>query len=165
MTKKVALVRNVIIALLFLEIIVFYGLYGILSMINMLPFSLYVTIRNGILIALLFYLGYVLNSNAVSVAEALNEDSNNALIFGGVGIIQYDESRNITWLSDLLSAMGLKIIGLKLLDWQPTLAGLFESDDIRIIDVKGKKFECYNSEETRMIFLKDITQYYSLEQD
>ena len=165
MTKKVALVRNIIIALLFLEIIIFYGLYGIFSMINMLPFSLYVTIRNGILIALLFYLGYVLNSNAVSVAEALNEDSNNALIFGGVGIIQYDESRNITWISDLLSAMGLKIIGLKLLDWQPTLAGLFESDDIRIIDVKGKKFECYNSEETRMIFLKDITQYYSLEQD
>lgn len=165
MTKKVALVRNIIIVLLFLEIIVFYGLYGIFSMINMLPFSLYVTIRNGILIALLFYLGYVLNSNAVSVAEALNEDSNNALIFGGVGIIQYDESRNITWISDLLSAMGLKIIGLKLLDWQPTLAGLFESDDIRIIDVKGKKFECYNSEETRMIFLKDITQYYSLEQD
>lgn len=32
-----------------------------------------------------------------SVKEALNNESKNALIFGGIGLIKYDENRNVVW--------------------------------------------------------------------
>lgn len=54
---------------------------------------------------------------------------------------------------------------MKLLEWQPHLAPLFEDEDIRVIDVKGRKFEAYNSQETKLIYLKDVTQLLSLQQD
>lgn len=87
------------------------------------------------------------------------------MIYGGVGLIQYDENRNITWVSDFLKALNINIVGIKLLEWQPTLASLFDDEDVKTIEVKGKKFEVYNSADTRLIYMKDVTQYVSLSQD
>ena len=45
------------------------------------------------------------------------------------------------------------------------MASLFEDEDIKVVDIKGKKFEAYNSKETKLIYLKDVTQFLSLQQD
>ena len=101
----------------------------------------------------------------MSVSQALNKDAKNAYLFGGIGLIQYDENRNITWTSDLFKKLNINIVGVKLLEWQPHLITLFDDEDVKIIDVKGRKFEAYNSKETKLIYLKDVTQYISLQQD
>lgn len=80
-------------------------------------------------------------------------------LFWGNWLIKYDENRNIVWISDLLHEMDINIIGKKLLEWQPLLASLFEDDDIKIIDINSRKFEAYNSKESRILYLKDVSDY------
>lgn len=45
------------------------------------------------------------------------------------------------------------------MEWQPLLASLFEDDDIKIIDINSRKFEAYNSKESRILYLKDVSDY------
>lgn len=165
MTKKIVQLRNLIIALLIIECIILFGLYMILTTPGLLVFAVYALIKNIIFFIALLYLNYLEESNVVSVSDALHADAKNAFIFGGVGLIQYDENRNITWTSDLFRELNINIVGVKLLEWQPNLAPLFDDEDIKVIDIKGKKFEAYNSQSTKLIYLKDVTQFMSLQQD
>lgn len=61
--------------------------------------------------------------------------------------------------------MNINIVGVKLLEWQPHLASLFDDEDVKVIDIKGKKFEAYINQGTKLIYLKDVTQLMSLQQD
>ncbi len=100
-----------------------------------------------------------------SVKEALNNESKNALIFGGIGLIKYDENRNVVWVSDLLHELGIRIVGKKLLEWQPLLAILFEDEDVRTIDINSRRYEVYNSRNNRLLFLKDVTDLTTIEKE
>ena len=165
MTRKLTQLRNLSILLLILEPIIIAVIYLFFPLMRIFSILIYASIKNIILVILLIYLSYVLDNNALSVADALDEDAKNSLIYGGIALLQYDDNRNITWVSDLFIANKVKIIGLKVLDWQPTLAGLFENEEIKLIDIKGKKFEAYNNEDTHMLYLKDVSEYISLQQD
>lgn len=165
MIRKIAQLRNLIIILLVAECILLFGLYLLLDSSLLFAFSVYTLIKNIILFFVLSYITYLVDTNSMSVSEALDVDAKNAFIFGGLGLIQYDETRNVVWTSDLFKEMNINIVGVKLLEWQPHLASLFEDEDIKIVDIKGKKFEAYNSQETKLIYLKDVTQFLSLQQD
>lgn len=165
MTKKILQFRNFTIAVLIAECLVLFGLYLILGSPLVFGFAMYALIKNMILFVFFVYMTYLYETNTMSVSEALNNDAKNAFIFGGIGLIQYDENRNIVWTSDLFKELNINIIGVKLLEWQPHLASLFEDEDIKVIDVKGRKFEAYNSQESKLIYLKDVSQFLSLQQD
>ena len=165
MTKKILQFRNLAIIVLIVECLILFGLYLILESPLIFGFAMYALIKNMILFVLYVYMTYLYETNTLSVSEALNNDAKNAFLFGGIGLIQYDENRNIVWTSDLFKELNINIIGVKLLEWQPHLASLFEDEDIRIIDVKGRKFEAYNSQESKLIYLKDVSQFLSLQQD
>lgn len=165
MTKKLIQFRTLIIAVIALETVIFLGLYLLLRKSSLLMLSIYVFVKNMVILAGLFYISYQLEENSLSVSDALNNDAKNAFIFGGIGLIQYDENRNITWTSDLFKALGINIVGVKLLEWQPHLVSLFDDEDIKVIDIKGRKYEAYNSKESKLIYLKDVTQFLTLKQD
>ena len=165
MTKKIMQLRTVILACLIIETVVILGLYLIMSKSILLTLSIYSIIKNLIIVVWLFYLSYTIEENAISVSDVLNSDAKNAFLFGGLGLIQYDENRNITWTSDLFTALDINIVGIKLLECQPHLSSLFDDEDVKIIDIKGRKYEAYNSQESKLIYLKDVTQYLSLQQD
>ena len=165
MTRKLTQLRNLAILLLILEPVIIAVIYLFFPLVRIFSVLIYASIKNIILVVALIYLSYILDNNALSVADALDEDAKNSLIYGGIALLQYDDNRNITWVSDLFIANKVKIIGLKVLDWQPTLAGLFENEEVKLIDIKGKKFEAYNNEDTHMLYLKDVSEYISLQQD
>lgn len=165
MTKKILQLRNASVALIISECIILFVLYLIIGSPLLFALAIYATVKNIIIFILFVYLTYLIETSAISVSEALNKDAKNAFIFGGIGLIQYDENRNIVWTSDLFKELNINIIGVKLLEWQPHLASLFEDEDIKIIDIKGRKFEAYNSKETRLIYIKDVSQFLSLQQD
>lgn len=165
MTRKILQFRNLAIAVLIAECLVLFGVYLILGSPLIFGFAMYALIKNMILFVFFVYMTYLYETNTISVSEALNQDAKNAFIFGGIGLIQYDENRNIIWTSDLFKELNINIIGVKLLEWQPHLASLFEDEDIKVIDVKGRKFEAYNSQESKLIYLKDVSQFLSLQQD
>ena len=158
-------VRNVLLGLLILEFVAIAGLYLIVSTPILFSLCIYIFIKNCISIGALIYLSYMLDKQQLSVSEVLNKDAENAFIFGGIGLVQYDEHRNITWISDLLQELGIQIIGNKLLEWQPLLSSLFEDDDVRIIDINSRKYEVYNNTETRLLYLKDVTDLLTVTKD
>lgn len=165
MIRKILQIRNLLMALLVGECGILFGLYLLLNTPILLAFSVYALIKNVIIFLIVVYISYVLENNQLSVEEVLNKDAKNAFIFGGIALIQYDENRNIVWTSDLLKAMNINIVGVKLLEWQPHLASLFDDEDVKVIDIKGKKFEAYINQGTKLIYLKDVTQLMSLQQD
>ena len=61
--------------------------------------------------------------------------------------------------------MKINIVGRKLLEWQPLLASLFEDDDIKVVDINSRKFEVYNSKESRMLYLKDVSDYIEISKE
>lgn len=165
MTKKISQLRNLFTVFLIVEIVILSGLYVFFPKRVILILIIYALVKNLIIFFSMMYMGYSLDQNALTVSEALNQDAGNALVFGGVALVQYDDNRNITWVSDLLLALKVNVVGVKLLEWQPTLAGLFEDEEVKMIDLKGKKFEAYNASASHLIYLKDMTQYVDLEQD
>ncbi len=165
MAIKMNGVRAVICAVLVLEAIILFGLNLLFESSLLFSLFIYTLIKNIILLIGLLFLSYVIEKNNMSVSEAMNDDYNNILIFGGIGIIHYDVNRNVIWTSDLFKEMNINITGVKLLEWQPQLSSLFDDEDIKVIDIKGKKFEAYNSEESKLIYLKDVSHYMSLQQD
>lgn len=165
MARKIVQIRNFIIILLVAECVLLFGLYLVVGGSMLFAFAIYAFVKNIILFVVLAYLTYQVELNNMSVSEALNIDAKNAFIFGGIGLIQYDETRNVVWTSDLFKELNINIIGVKLLEWQPHLASLFDDEDIKVVDIKGRKFEAYNSKETKLIYLKDMTQFLSLQQD
>lgn len=150
--------------LLVVESILILLLYFFVSK-AFLFFVLYVWIKNIIIYGFIAYLSSLASEANLSVSDALNDEAKNAFIFGGVGLIQYDENRNIIWLSDLFTELKLDIVGKKLLEWQPLLASLFEDDDIKVIDINSRKYEVYNSKENRMLYLKDVTDYVAISKE
>lgn len=165
MARKIVQIRNFIIILLVAECVLLFGLYLVVGGSMLFAFAIYAFVKNIILFVVLAYLTYQVELNNMSVSEALDIDAKNAFIFGGIGLIQYDETRNVVWTSDLFKELNINIIGVKLLEWQPHLASLFDDEDIKVVDIKGRKFEAYNSKETKLIYLKDMTQFLSLQQD
>ena len=165
MTKKMLQMRNFFLFVLVLENTLLFSFYLLLNKPVLLTFSIYALIKNILIFMFIAYFSFLHEKNIVSVSKALNDDAKNAFLFGGIALIQYDENRNIVWTSDLMRELNINIVGVKLLEWQPHLASLFEDETVKIIDVKGKKFEAYNSQESKLIFLKDVTQYISLRQD
>jgi len=58
-----------------------------------LSLMIYILIKNVVCIIVLYYLHNMFNEMTYSVKEALNDETKNALIFGGIGLIKYDENR------------------------------------------------------------------------
>lgn len=165
MDKKMNKVRALICVSLVVEVLILFIINLFFESPLMSRLFIYGLIKNVILLGGLLFLFYMIEKNNLSVSEALNDDCNNIFMFGGIGIIHYDSNRNIVWTSDLFKELNINILGVKLLEWQPQLNSLFDDEDIKIIDIKGKKFEAYNSEESKLIYLKDVSSYVSIKQD
>ena len=159
MTVKMSRLKNIVIILLLCEIVLAILGHIFISSSTSLTLLIYIFVKNIIIISIIFYAISIIKDNNMSVSDVLGDEAKNALIFGGIGLIKYDENRNIVWISDLLHEMDINIIGKKLLEWQPLLASLFEDDDIKIIDINSRKFEAYNSKESRILYLKDVSDY------
>ena len=159
MTVKMSKLKNIVIVLLLCEIVLAILGHIFISSSTSLTLLIYIFVKNIIIISIIFYAISIIKDNNMSVSDVLGDEAKNALIFGGIGLVKYDENRNIVWVSDLLHEMDINIIGKKLLEWQPLLASLFEDDDIKIIDINSRKFEAYNSKESRILYLKDVSDY------
>lgn len=165
MVKKLVQIRKTVYVLLTIEILVIMFIAVVWENMIATILASYVLFKNIICVGVIFYMTKVIDNNNYSVAEALDEDNKNALIFGGIGLIRYDENRNIVWASDLFYEQGLRIVGQKLLEWQPLLAPIFEDEDINVVDINSRKYEVYNSRDTRLLFLKDISDLYDISKE
>lgn len=162
LSKTLLKIRNFIIFLLLGEFILIISVSALSTSNFLLALSLYVLIKNGIMIAAIYFICRQFDQEQIDISVALGDDVGNACVFGGIGLIMYDESRNIMWSSELFKELGMDLIGQKLLEWQPSLEILFEEESVEVIEVANKRFEVFNHVSSRVLYLKDITEYYDV---
>lgn len=165
MINRLNKLKNLILIILFVEIFMFIGLYIFSSSIITGAMAIYVLLRNMAAIGIFVYVFQMLVSNNIEISEIVDKNTDNIMIFGGVGLISYDENRNISWTSDLFEELDVHLIGTKVLEWQPQLASLFEEDDIKTIDIASRKYEVYHNMLSKLFYLRDVTDYSNLLQD
>lgn len=157
MIKKLVQFRKGIYVLLTIECICAFFIALLMKNFTANSIAINIAIKNIVCAIVLYYMIKIVEENNYSVEDALDYETKNALIFGGIALIKYDENRNIEWVSDLFYEQGLRIVGKKLLEWQPLLAELFEDEDIKTIDINSRKYQVYNSRDRRLLLLKDVT--------
>lgn len=165
MIHKLNKLKNIILAILCIEILVFIGIFITNSSMYTGMMAGFVFFRNLLGLGLSFYLYQIILGNNILIQEVVDKNTNNIMIFGGIGLISYDENRNISWTSELFEELNVNLLGLKVTEWQPQLDSLFEEDDIKVIDIESRKYEVYHNMQGRMFYLKDVTDYSILSKD
>ena len=162
MSKKLIQLRNIILVMLIVELIILVAIDIFFPSKYITLLLIYIFLKNAISVAIIYYLFNTIETENTSISNTIDQESRSIFMFGGIGLIKYDTTRTIIWTSDLFEELEIKIVGKKLLEWQPTLANLFEDIDIKIIDINNRKYEVYNNMEKRLLYLKDITEAQSL---
>ncbi len=166
MANRIVLVRNVIVATMLAILAISVIFQVMMQSYTSMTVLVVVSIYSLAISILAIVIANLLLKDNVEIAEIVQEESSNLFIYGGLGIIHYDESRNIEWSSEIFKTIGAYINGKKVVEWQPKLTSLFENqDETTVIDIRGHKFEVYNDLSKRVLYLKDITDFFILEND
>lgn len=99
----------------------------------------------------------------LKVNTVLNNNLKDIYVFGEIGIIFFDEDREITWVNEFLERKNLNIIGQTLEEFNKEFARLLEEKKERIqVKIGDDFYNAYIIKELKMIILKDETKYNNL---
>ena len=114
---------------------------------------------------LFYYLALrIISKRSISVTSNLALNFENALNFAGIGIIVYDESGAISYVSEYINELSDKnLVGMRLTTWIPELVNLINNPAQKInINYKNCFFQVRIHSVTRTLIFKDVSQYRSL---
>ena len=97
----------------------------------------------------------------IDISHILGHDAKDALSFGEVGIITYDEQYNATWINEFLEERAVNVVGKKLTSWIPEITDLFNGsvDELTASDPNGEYvYEIARKENGQVLFVRDITK-------
>lgn len=98
----------------------------------------------------------------IDISRILGHDAKDALVFGEVGIITYDEQYNVTWINDFIEQRNKGIMGKKLASWIPEINELFQGEaDNVTAEHDGYIYQITRKEDAQVLYVRDVT---SLEQ-
>lgn len=94
----------------------------------------------------------------MSISSVLGKSTFDALLFGEVGVVVYNDEFEIMWISDLLVQRNYQVIGQKLMQWLPETKAIFnnEAETIRL-SINEHTYEATKVNEASTLILKDIT--------
>ncbi len=100
----------------------------------------------------------------VDINRVLGTEAKEALEYGMVGIIIYDDNFVVSWASDFFENRQINIIGEKITKIFPEMGVLFSGNKHRVVitNEDGTKYECVKEESSQVVFVKDITEIYNL---
>ena len=115
--------------------------------------------------ALLFYVISIyereLKKNIADVSDILGEESKEAFIIGGLGLLIYDSSYNIIWMSDYFDYLEINMLDEKVTKWLPKTAELFNGGvDVVNVEYEGYIFRVTRNAQAKLLYFKDITTEY-----
>lgn len=95
----------------------------------------------------------------LDISRVLGHDAKDALVFGKIGIIIYDEQYNVTWFNEFLSKRNLDLIGKKISSWNASLSDLF-TGDVDVVTMQDGEYiyEVTRKENAQVLYVKDVTQ-------
>lgn len=99
----------------------------------------------------------------IDISRILGNDAKDALSFGNIGIITYDESYSATWMNDFLTERKIPIIGKKIANWIPEINELFQGDvDVIIGKDEEHIYEITRKENAQVLYVRDVTSIVQL---
>ena len=124
-------------------------------------------IVGGVLILLLLYTSYLYEMDrrerTIGVTRILGSDAKEAMVYGQLGIIIYDDDYVATWASELFDERGIDLIGEKITRTIPGSETLLSDDrDVAIFNINGRDYEITRSDTSRVLYVKDVTEYNQL---
>ena len=101
----------------------------------------------------------------VDISRVLGKDAKDALNFGNVGILTYNEEYIVTWASPFFKEKGITLTNSKLTSWISNIRTLFDDDvDMVIGKSEGRIYEITRKRDAQILYVKDITDYYNMRQ-
>ena len=97
----------------------------------------------------------------VDISRVLGKDAKDALNFGDVGILTYNEEYIVTWASPFFKEKGITLTNSKLTSWISNIRTLFDDDvDMVIGKSEGRIYEITRKRDAQILYVKDITEQY-----
>lgn len=114
-------------------------------------------------IALIIWIMYRYQDDKVNrdidISRILGTDAKDALVFGEVGIITYDEQYIVTWINDFMELRNIDIRGKKVTSWISNINELFTGEADTIIGHDGDYiYEVTRKENGQVMYVRDVTQ-------
>ena len=99
----------------------------------------------------------------VDISRVLGKDAKDALQFGNIGILTYNDQYVCTWTSPFFSQRGIDIVNKKLTSWIESIRSLFEEDVDSIVgQYENCVYEITRKRDSQILYIKDITELYNL---
>ena len=99
------------------------------------------------------------------ISRVLGKEAKDALSFGNIGMITYDADYVVTWCSPFFAEHGMDLVNKKVTSWIENIRTLFDEEvDVVIGKYKDSVFEITRKEDNRLLYVKDITEFYELRQ-
>lgn len=99
------------------------------------------------------------------ISRVLGKEAKDALSFGNIGLITYDADYIVTWCSPYFAEHGIDIVNQKVTSWIDNIRMLFDEEvDVVVGHYKDQIYEIARKEDNRLLYVKDITEYYDLRQ-
>lgn len=99
----------------------------------------------------------------IDISRILGQDAKDALEYGELGIVTYDDNYEITWVSEFLIQRNYDIIGKKAGSWFEVINDLFKSSVDKVIAKDGMyTYEIFKKDNSQVLYVKDITSYNNL---
>ena len=96
--------------------------------------------------------------NFHSIKDLVTTNMAEAVTFGDVGIVTYNQEYLITWMSDLFNQRDINYVGEKITMWLPEINQLFQNEVDRVtVEFEGYRYLVIRGEGEQVLYFKDIT--------
>ena len=156
---KIAIVGIVVLLGLGLAILKFAFDYDI--MLSLLVLA----ILSGLIVTIVYFKDKWQSETDNRVEETMGTTTQDALKLSKVGIVYYNDEYEVTWMSRLFGDYDINARGEKLMNWLPELQELIAGDCDTVIATleNNHKYRVYKKNNGLILFFKDITEQYDLE--
>lgn len=158
MLRKLSNLKKLIILLLAAETaaVLFFSLF--LNAQVILP-SIFLVIEAFVFYFLFDRFDVLTQAQSAGVKNILGTAAREAYLFGGTGMVIYDDNYVITWMSELFTERGISRLGTKLLEWLPEADDLIAgSSDLAKVQLDQNIYEISRKEDAPILFFRDVTQ-------
>ena len=102
----------------------------------------------------------------LDISRVLGKDAKEALVFGKIGLITYDDQYCATWVNDFLEERYPDLVGRKLTGWIAAIKELFNDDGREVVigSLGDYVYEISRKEDTQVLYVRDITEIRNLQE-
>lgn len=102
-------------------------------------------------------------NNYLTVGQLLGFDIKQTYDFGQLGIIIYDDNKEIIWTNETLETRNINVIGLNLFEWKSEFERAFSDDNLILyVNIGDRIYQCKHLSELKVIILQDVTELETL---